>query len=327
MEVFYEGKWGEARHDYPCAPLNIPPQRFHWYGAEWFVPGIYSCAHGVVFDLFTAVPMNEFRTFYEKCTALENGGTDFELEQAEAENPLDKSVQYRIIINGKMCSEYSGRGSTYVPGFEEVSCDEVNDVCALLDAYGLSEKYPDRAWHHMRVQMPWATKRRPKEIHSFVLELTAHDKMVAVPAVFEAAGDGAAPRDIPFSLPDGAAHVLRILKSEKQELPESTHADDKGHRWPLAFSALTYTVEPELPSGVRLQIRDNGQSDKPVYIGEEREDGPAMIGGAIGVIFRMNRDQKELNTASSMYFTVPETIRWSVCLYAKPAEDTKVNMI
>lgn len=320
MKVFYEGKWGEARHDYPCMPMNIPPQRFQWYGAQWFVSGVYRCAQGVVFDLFTAVPMQEFLAFYEKCAALENGCTD--LEQEQAENPLDKSVQYRLIVNERQLTDYSASGSSFVPGYTENE-----GLSALLEEYGLLEQSPDCAWHHMRVQMPWATKRRPKSIRSLVLELTAHDTIVSVPAVFEATGDGAEPLDIPFSLPSGSAHTLHILKSEKQKLPENTHADDQEYRWPLAFSALTYTVEPELPTSMRLQIRDTAQSDSPVYIGEGKEDGPAMIGGAIGVLFHGSCDQKELNTASSVYFTVPEKIRWSVCLYARPAEDVRVTLL
>lgn len=44
MEIVYRGKWGKARHNYPCAPLEIRPQQVHWYGANWYLPAVYACA-------------------------------------------------------------------------------------------------------------------------------------------------------------------------------------------------------------------------------------------------------------------------------------------
>jgi len=320
MEVFFEGKWGKARHKYPCTALRIPTQRFCWYGAEWFLPAVYTCAQGLVFDLFFAVPIEAYRAFYEKWTALTEEELEAQEERAEAENPLHRSVQYRMFFNRRDLRDYSASGSVCVPGIEE---DE--KISALLRGYGLLEQYPDRAWNHMRVQMPWATKRRPKAIRTLKLQLSPHDAMVSEPVVLEIAGDGAEPMDIPVILPDGGRHTLHILESQKDALPENAHAADPNFRWPQAFSVLRYTVEPALPEDVRLQLRDAAQGDRPVYVGQKVGQGVA-VGGAIGIIVRGDQEEKAQLAASSAYFTVPETLQWRLCLYAKPAEDIEISL-
>lgn len=328
MEVFFEGKWGEARHKYPCTAWNIQPQRFHWYGAEWFLPAVYTCAHGLVFDLFFAVPMAEYRAFFDKWSALEEEELEAQEQIAEAENPLEKSVQYRMLVNGRELHDYSASGSSHVPELQEEEAPEFDGeekLSALLELYGLLEQSPDCAWYHMRVQMPWATKRRPKAIRSLKLQLSAHDTLVSAPTVFEVAGDGAERMEIPFALPDGHVHTLCVLESTKDSLPEKAHIEDTDFRWPRAFSALRYTVEPALPEGIRLQLRDMAQGDRPVYIGSDMENAPVM-GGAIGVILRGDKEERARLVASSSYFTVPETLQWRLCLYAKPAEDIVIAL-
>ena len=84
MEIVYHGKWGKARHDYPCAPLEIRPQQVRWYGADWYLPAVYACAQGMVFHLFSSVPEEEFRAFYDRWAARAEELDRMEAEQAEA---------------------------------------------------------------------------------------------------------------------------------------------------------------------------------------------------------------------------------------------------
>ena len=115
----YHGKWGKARHNYPCAPLEIRPQQVHWYGADWYLPAVYACAQGMVFHLFSSVPEEEFRAFYDRWAARAEELDGAEAEQAEAENPLAKPIGYTVRINGREAERYSESGAVWVPGLSE----------------------------------------------------------------------------------------------------------------------------------------------------------------------------------------------------------------
>lgn len=119
MEIVYHGKWGKARHNYACVPLEIRPQQVHWYGADWYLPAVYVCAQGMVFHLFSAVPEEEFRAFYDRWAARAEELDRMEAEQAEAENPLAKPIVYTVRINGREAERYSESGAVWVPGLSE----------------------------------------------------------------------------------------------------------------------------------------------------------------------------------------------------------------
>lgn len=263
MEIVYHGKWGKARHDYPCAPLEIRPQQVHWYGADWYLPAVYACAQGMVFHLFSSVPEEEFRAFYDRWAARAEELDRMEAEQAEAENPLAKPIGYTVRINGREAERYSESGAVWVPGLSENE-----KTAALLAHYGLAQAHPGRAWRCMRVQLPWATKRRPERLRSLSVTLKPDPVTLPCPAVFETSPD-CAPFDVKFALPSGAEHTLHVLGCAPDRLAEPIR--DEASLWPREFCLLQPKEDAERavasalyfepPQSVAWRLRLSGTPD------------------------------------------------------------------
>ena len=320
MEVFYHGKWGKARHDYPCTPIKIEPQQVHWYGADWYLPAAYGCAQGMVLDLFAAVPEAKFEAFLEKWQArLERMRAQREhsrvlREQAEAENPLSMRVDCTVQINGEAASHYESRGTVWVRGASEDA-----KTAALLAHYGLIEAHPGMAWRHMRVQLEWAASGRPEALHSLTATLEAEPAVLPFPAAFETA-PGCAPFDVLFSLPAGAQHTLHVLGCERDRAVE---LEDEAFCWPRELCVLRYTVSPALPEGLTLRPVDQAQGDSPRRL-KDTKDG--RIGGAVGVAILRSKDEGEA-AASSLYHDAPQSIHWYLRIDRIPAEPVELRLL
>ena len=308
MEIVYHGKWGKARHNYPCAPLEIRPQQVHWYGADWYLPAVYACAQGMVFHLFSAVPEEEFRAFYDRWAARAEELDKMEAEQAEAENPLAKPIGYTVRINGREAERYSESGAVWVPGLSENE-----KTAALLAHYGLAQAHPGRAWRCMRVQLPWATKRRPERLRSLSVTLKPDPVTLPCPAVFETSPD-CAPFDVKFVLPSGAEHTLHVLGCAPDRLAEPIR--DEASLWPREFCVLRYTVTPALPGEIQLQPADRSQGDPPRRL--EKAEGSAVIGGAAAVCLLQPKEEAERAAASALYFEPPQSVAWRLRLSGTP---------
>ena len=304
----YHGKWGKARHDYPCAPLEIRPQQVHWYGADWYLPAVYACAQGMVFHLFSAVPEEEFRAFYDRWAARAEELDRMEAEQAEAENPLAKPIGYTVRINGREAGTIRAAARC---GCRACRRTKRRRRCSRITA--LRRRTRGRAWRCMRVQLPWATKRRPERLRSLSVTLKPDPVTLPCPAVFETSPD-CAPFDVKFALPSGAEHTLRVLGCAPDRLAEPIR--DEASLWPREFCVLRYTVTPALPGEIQLQPADRSQGDPPRRPGKAK--GSVVIGGAAAVCLLQPKEDAECAAASALYFEPPQSVAWRLRLSARP---------
>lgn len=203
---------------------------------------------------------------------------------------------------------YSESGAVWVPGLSENG-----KAAALLAHYGLAQAHPGRAWRCMRVQLPWATKRRPERLRSLSVTLKPDPVTLPCPAVFETSPD-CTPFEVKFALPSGAEHTLHVLGCAPDRLAEPIR--DEASLWPREFCVLRYTVTPALPGEIQLQPADRSQGDPPRRPGKAK--GSVVIGGAAAVCLLQRKEEAERAAASALYFEPPRSVAWRLRLSGTP---------
>ncbi len=304
--VYFDGGFG-SRHrgrDRPGQEVTIN-KTFPWGGKVWHIPAAYICGKGLVLDL---------------CVE----------DNAEPSAPLE--YEPTLSMNGKTLRRRHGFGARWIPlsrrPVEERKMRQEDwEALWLMEHYGLDS---ERGWLFWRDFFPWTTKTKPV-LKTLALSLEARPVPVEGPP-FTVRG---AVDCVPFTHPvTGKAHTLTVAEYETQSLDLSCLAD--GCEYPNRCVSMSYTVEPELPRE-ELTVRDCAPGDGPRANsrGVSSADGPAacsvgIIGGADGptvIVFANGKSDCSRSAVSALYFEVPETVRWRMVFFRKPAEPVEIDLI
>ena len=114
---------------------------------------------------------------------------------------------------------------------------------------------------------------------------------------------------VPFRHPvTGEEHILTVRSIEPQDYDRP---EDPGWEYPRYFTALGYTVEPDIPQEA-FSVRDCAPADPARRKPAAPKD---QLGGGTAVLFFASRDGEDPSlrmTASSMRFTPPERVTWRI---------------
>lgn len=325
-KVFFANGFGSCHrgHDRPGQEISVN-KTFAWGGRTWHIPAVYACGKGLVVDFCVEIDPAAHRAFLEKWRPRWEGGeplTPEEQEQQMAENPMAVDFRPKAIVNGKELYPNSGNGSGWIPMYlrQEYEQGEYNqqdwESIWLMEHYGLD---PEMGWVFWRQSFPWVTKSRPK-LKTLALTLEQERKAVPGPR-FTVSGAGDA---VPFTHPvTGEAHVLRVMEYEAQEM-DASHFHDQGQwEYPTHYSAMSYTVEPELPRD-SLTVRDCGGGDRP-RMKQTNPAGPTAA-SSVGILFANGKTGQPRAAASALRFEPPEQIEWRMVFYHKTVEDMEIDL-
>lgn len=303
-QVFFCGQGRERAGD----ELTLD-KHFSWAGREWVAASVYSCAQGLVLDLFMRTEEDAFVHYLNRWAP---NGEEPELAgkerlQAELENPLLFDIRPGLTCNGKTLAMKYASTCHYVSLLEDGRDEEAR---AFVKHYGLDE---NACWSLHRLRFPWATKRRctPR-----TLTLTMEHRPQTVPGEIFSLRDagGTATLTSPVT---GKRYALTVCEIEAQTVPPHAFLGDE-FDCPTHFTAMTYTLTPTPDEPVTITDADEGDrprrktppaTNAPTQRGDAAigviggADGPvAMVVGGVGATQR--------TVCSTLRFAPPKRVRW-----------------
>lgn len=322
--VYFEGGFSSHHcgHDKPGKEIPIG-KAFAWGGKTWHIPAVYACGKGLVMDVCVEIDPDALRAFLEKWRPLAEGNrtpTQEELEQRDAENPMNVDYDPAVTVNGRKLGGRSGNGFCWVPDScrppEEQRNRQEWEAVWLLEHYGLD---PEKGWTFWRESFPWATKTRPA---LKTISLILKQRPVAVPGPrFTVSGAG---DSVEFTHPvTGESHTLHVLEYEAQEMDTGLLQDREQWEYPTHYTAMSFELEPELPRQ-SLTVRDCAQGDRPRRK-QSNEAGPT-VASSVGVILATSKSGQPRAACSSLYFDPPGQIEWRMIFYQKTVEDLTLDL-
>ena len=169
---------------------------------------------------------------------------------------------------------------------------------AALRHYGLDE---GDCWQLWRLSFAWGDEK-PRKCKSFSLTLSGEREDIPGPS-FQAERAG---ETVSFRHPvTGAEHTLTVRSVEPQDYDRP---EDPGWEYPRHFTALGYTVAPDIPRE-ELSIRDCAPADPARRTPDAPKD---QLGGGTAVLFIGRDEEGRRWTASSLHFTPPERVTWRI---------------
>ncbi len=328
-QVFFDGGYWTKNGKGRAGKEITLNSSFAWGEEIWHIPAIYSCAKGLVVDFCVEINPERMKAFLNKWVPVCEGDpilpreTQEELDKA---NPLSIDFRPHIFVNGKVVPAKHGCSINWIPE----SCipdgtENPGEAKGLIKHYGLDET---RAWSFHRWSCPWATMKKPV-IQTFKLTLERRLETInGIHFMNPAVGD-----KITFVHPiTHTEHTLTVVEYKKQELTSKAFAHEE-FDFPTHHTAMTYTVEPELPNK-NFQVRDRLDNDEPKRrrgkLYEPQANNGAfsigIIGGADGPTAMILSNGRESNTAqhvalSALHFEPIDEIEWKIIFREKPMED------
>lgn len=329
-KVFFEsGFWAHRGRDHAGTQIAIG-KTFAWGGRVWKIPAVYACGQGLVVDFCVCIPHEQIRAFMERWNlSVENDPpkrfTREQQRRIDAENPLNVEFDAEVMANGRQLSPSRGCSVAWNPCVPKAYA--LVEVKPLLEQYALDLM---EGWVISRRSFEWATCRKP-EMQSLRITLEQGRTEICGPHFHVGApGDQAW-----FIHPaTGEAHTLTVQAYERQELPEGRLEGAPSQVFPTHFTAMRYTVAPDLPNGA-FQICDCAPGDapkpKPGSLFEPKPRGGVACIGIIGGVEVSGSGQEgeaRVRTAcSALHFEPAEDVAWQVVFYEKQAEDLELELI
>lgn len=319
--VYYDDNFWERKHEgVPCDEIVLE-KRFTWAGREWYVPSVYTCDQGMVVDILMRIDGKELRSFQEKCkSAWENEDefTDAKRRQMEQENPTAFHFHTVLTVNGMELKNKQGC-AILVTSWDEDSDKAIKQK--IMVHYHLN---PADGWLIRRSIYPW-TEKKTSDFDTLTLILSHHPDY-SWGETFIAAEGGS----FPFSYPlTGKPYTLTVREIKAREL-----APDQSQRirmelpdleYPNRYYTITYTVTPAIETK-SIRLTDCSQGDRPRKK-SGRENGVSAIGIILGCRSGSIEDEGSDTAASSLYFNLPEQVRWQISFREKQWEKAAVKLI
>ena len=272
---------------------------FTWEGETWYVPALYRCPEGIVVDLLQRVDVETMWAYCGKWQLTPETDWDAMPEerrcQAQAEHPFCQDFRAMLAVNGRGLRQRHGCSSVWLPLWPD---REDRDMQAALRHYGLDE---GDCWQLYRLSFEW-TGEKPRKCKDFALILSGEETDVPGPTFqVEQAGE-----TVTFRHPvTGAEHTLTVRSVEPQDYDRP---EDPGWDYPRYFTALGYTVTPDIPQEA-FSVRDCAPADPARRKPAAPKD---QLGGGTAVLFIGRDEEGRRWAASSMHFTPPERVTWRI---------------
>lgn len=344
-KVYFSGGFGSYHRGHDRPGKEIPVNKtFTWGGKVWHIPAVYACGKGLVVDLCVEIKTADLRAFVEKWRPLLEEGrglTQEEQERQIAENPMTVDYDPKLTVNGKELRQRSGAGFGWTPMYlrreyeqEEYTQQDWESIW-LMEHYGLD---PELGWVFWRDSYPWATKSKPV---LKTISLSLEQRRITIPGPrFSVSGVG---DKVEFTHPvTGEVHTLQVVEYQQEEI-NMAHLPD-GWEYPTYCTAMSYTVEPELPRE-SLTVRDCGQGDTPRPKPPEELEAIAAIGGVDGpvaacsvgiiggvdgptaIILANGKAGHPRAVCSALRFEPAEQIEWRMVFYQKTVDGISVDLL
>lgn len=333
-QVFYDdGYWTQNAKGRAGKEITLNSS-FSWGEEIWHIPAIYSCSKGLVVDFCVEINPERMKAFLDKWMPICEGNPIFPREvqeELDKENPLSIDFSPHFSINGKVVQAKHDCGINWIPtGCIAEGTENPREAKQLIEHYRLDET---KAWSLHRWSCPWATLKKPT-IKSFKVRLERRLETInGIRFKNPKVGDV-----ITFTHPiTQTEHKLTVMKYEKQELSSKAFAHEE-YEFPTHHTAMTYTVNPELPNK-NFQIRDCLDNDEPKRRPRKLHEPQAgydvcigIIGGADGptaLILSNRRKNKTVPHAalSALHFEPKDDIEWKIIFREKPMKDIEVDII
>lgn len=333
-QVFYDaGYWAKNGKGRAGKEITLNSS-FSWGEEIWRIPAVYSCSKGLVVDFCVEIKPERMKAFLDKCMLIcekDPKLPDEVRHELEKENPLSIDFRPHIFVNGKIVHAKHGCSINWIPDscLPEGTQNQI-EAKQIIEHYGLDAT---RAWSFHRWSCPWATLKKPV-IKS--LEVRLERRLETINGIHfknPRVGDV-----ITFTHPiTHMEHSLTVLEYEKQELTSKAFAHEE-YEFPTHHTAMTYTIEPELPNK-NFQVRDCLDNDEPKRRPKKPYEPQAsydacsigIIGGADGptaVMFSVERQKTTSNVAlSALHFEPIDDIEWKMIFREKLMDDVDVCLI
>ena len=334
-KVFYEGGyWDSSREDQPGEEISLN-RSFPWGEEIWHIPAIYSCKEGLVVEFCVEIQAEIVKAFLDKWIPVcgDDPRLSHEVREAmEQENPLKVRFRPYLTLNGKEIIPRTGSSLQWIPdGCIPKGVRNQPEAKEVISHYHLD---PTKAWSFHRWSCPWPTNKKPK-IKTLQLRLERHPETInGIRFRNPKVGDV-----FTFNHPiTHREHRLSVLTYEKQELSAKGLAHD-GFKVPTHHTAMTYTIEPELPNR-NFQVRDCKDNDEPRLKATNPHDPQGtsdacsigIIGGADGptavFISPGGRPKATPHVAlSALHFEPVDDIEWKMIFREKMMADAEAVLV
>lgn len=325
--VRYSGGILDGSREHPGTEIAIA-KTFEWCGDEYYIPAAYSCAKGLVIDIFKRVPKERIQAFIDKYhLSTDSDEADFDrdtMRQIDRDNPLNVDFSPTLILNGREVRRDHGLGECWNPITSECVTDE---IAAVMEHYALDR---DCGWAMFRWAFPW---KKRCEVQSLSIIMSADKTDIDGPII-----DDAKPgRNICLTHPiTGAEHTLTVHDVDEETTDFSRYMPS-GFVLPTCYTTLTYSLKPDIAQD-EIYMRDCDGGDIARRIETPSADDTnecssasvGIIGGADGpvAIFTSALPSDTRHVAcSSMRFEHCDHIRWRVGFRIKLHEDINVKLI
>lgn len=308
-------------------------KQFFWGDEIWHIPSIYQFSGGLVVDFCIQIDHDRVKAFFDKNRYLEEQGICLSEEDAiriRNESPTEVDFRPTLTVNGEVMRNSSGQGQTWIPS-DIIGDDTWEDNYGrwILEHYELDTTKP---WVIRRCSFVWE-ERRKIAIESIHVSLK-RDK-VDIPGIcFHTPAVG---ESIMFEHPvTGMKHLLTVQEYELQEMDETRFYDNE-LEFPRHFTAMTYTIVPELARDA-FMLKDRHRGDNPRPKNPSERGRFAMSFGAIAMIrstdastqiyYVNGQATKPHVICSSLHFEQNETpVEWRLIFREKLMEDIEVELL
>lgn len=308
-------------------------KQFPWGDELWHIPAVYLCSGGVVADVCIQLSDDQVREYFRKVLEQEERNVRPSYEERvvlERENPMNIDCRAEIVLNGEQLRNKGGRSGVWVP--EEFAGNDSwmeRDEKWILEHYGFDLT---KAWVIRRLTFPWEGRRKV-EIQSLHLKLE-RDKSDFIGDRFVTPSVG---ESVHLTHPiSGAEHILTILEIEDKTM-DTTGFRDQDMEFPTHFTAMSYTLDPDLPSD-SFMIQDCDEGDRPRPKNPDPNSRFAVSMGVVAMVRSSDgptsvflADGKQAKThaiASSMHFEpLSGPVEWRVIFREKLLDDVDMSLI
>lgn len=321
--VTWNGSFGHADGE---SGEEIPVDKTVRWGEDlWHIPSVYRFPEGLIIDFCIEIDPDRVRAFVDRWDLhheAEHPYTPARRQQIEADNPMHIDFRKKLTCNGEEILQKHGRGMSWLAPdcLEEPSCFDT-DALAVLEHYNLD---PNRCWSFFRTTFP---REDPDSIDTLTLHLERHPTELPAAAIHTPKMGDSFTITHPLT---GKVHRLTIHEVEGQEMDHSRFSDPE-LELPTHYTAMTYTLEPDLPNSA-FSFRDMAQSD-----GARRKDGRrggavsiGIIGSARSPVILLTPDGSEAKlhtTCSAMHFEPVSDTLWQFSFREKLLADAEIRLI
>lgn len=313
MDVFFnQNFWYRGKSGEETGTFRKIQAKFQYAGFEWRVPGAYCFEQGFTLDLCRRIPREALERFFEEWKTYadqEDKLTPSQERKIERENPQNFWVSPEVTLGDSRVFSLNGCSLCWQPCLPQFNKSEAEKT---VTEYALGRT---DGWEIYRFSFHWP-KHCPRTFEKPCLYLCAQPITLPCNVHFSTKVD-CAPFSVPFRHPrNGEPYSIEITGCKAQKI--SPTRNQKGnYTQPDYACVLEYRVNPALPDGEQLSLRDCAENDSPVCTDGAKSDGPSAL-----ICSSPKSDPAPMssvrNAISALHFAPVALVEWEAELQAAP---------